>query len=354
MGLPRSSRAAGRPHNQQGGEMKIKQSIGVAVYLTLLYGACSCGYAQQAHPAAAASAQTLTYSPGPPPQEFVPDPQEHPTVVLWPDGAPGSEKYKGKSEVYRMARSSASYTDDILVISQVHSPSLTVFLPPKKIATGAAIIVAPGGGFKEVWITVEGYRVAAWLSQQGIAAFVLKYRLPQDTGSTYTMDDGLADMQRAIRTVKSRSAEWGIDPNRVGTMGFSAGSMLSGITGQRFDEQVNKPVDAIDQLSAKPAFEALIYGTPFTGTNGEKPQVEGVRKDTPPTFLLGGGDDPVSAKYPEVYQMLKDAGVPVELHLYEGIGHGFGFQPENSRSISQWPDRLYDWLFDSGFLTKAE
>ncbi len=337
--------------------MTIGRFLGLTVLFTLLYDAPPPGCAQQTRStgtAAAESAQTPAVTPGPPPKEFAPDPAEHPTVVLWPEGAPGSEKNQGKEEAYRITKGSTSYADNLLIISQVHSPSLTVFLPPKKIATGAAIIVAPGGGFRELWITDEGYRVAAWLSQQGIAAFVLKYRLPEDAGSTYTMDDALADMQRAIRTVKSRAAEWGVDPNRVGIMGFSAGSILSGIAGQRFDDQVTRPVDAIDQLSAKPAFEALIYGTPFTGLGGRKPLVEGVRKDTPPTFLLGGGNDPVSAKYPEVYQMLKDAGVPAELHIYAGIGHGFGIQPGNSRSVSQWPDRLYDWLFDSGFLTKAD
>jgi acetyl esterase/lipase len=337
--------------------MRIRRSIGLVVFLTLVYGVNWSGFAQQAHPAQAATAgnaQTTAYMPGPPPPEFVPDPKDYPTILLWPNGAPGSEKYQGMSEVYRRARSSASYTDDILVISQVNSPSLTVFLPPKKIATGAAVIVAPGGAFKELWITVEGYRVADWLSQQGITAFVLKYRLPRETGSPYTINDALADMQRAIRTVKSRAGEWGIDPNHVGIMGFSAGSILAGITGQRFDQRVNQPKDSIDQLSARPAFEALIYGTPFTGMGGAKPLVEGVRKDTPPTFLLCGGNDPVSARYPEVYRMLKDAGVHVELHIYEGIGHGFGIQPGNSRAISQWPDRFYDWLFDSGFLARPE
>jgi endo-1,4-beta-xylanase len=337
--------------------MKNRQFMGLVVFLTLLYEAYPSGFAQQARPPAAMTAkntQPPAVTPGPPPEEFVPNPVEHPTVVLWPNGAPGSEKNMGNKESYRMEKSSGSYTNDILVVSQVHSPSLTVFLPAKKIATGAAIIVAPGGGFRELWITGEGYRVAAWLSQQGIAAFVLKYRLPKDTGSTYTMDDSLADMQRAIRTVKSRATEWEVDPNRVGIMGFSAGSQLSGIAGQRFDDPVTKPVDAIDQLSARPAFEALIYGSPFTSTQGEKPLVEGVRKDTPPTFLACGANDPISAKYPQTYQMLKDAGVPVELHIYGGIGHGFGIQPGNPRSISQWPDRLYDWLVDSGFLIKTE
>ena len=337
--------------------MTIGRSLGLTLSLILLYRAPLPGCAQQTRPAgttAAENAPPPTVTPGPPPKEFAPDPVEHPTIALWPEGAPGSEKNQGREEAYRITKGSSSYADDMLIVSQVHSPSLTVFLPPKKIATGAAMIVAPGGGFRELWITDEGYRVADWLSREGIAAFVLKYRLPQDTGSTYTIDDSLADMLRAIRTVRSRAAEWGVDSDRVGIMGFSAGSILSGIAGQRFDEPVSKPVDAIDQLPAKPAFEALIYGTPFTGLGGRKPLVEGVRKDTPPTFLLCGGDDPISAKYPEVYQMLKDAGVPVELHIYAGIGHGFGIQPGNTRSISQWPDRLYDWLFDSGFLTKAE
>lgn len=335
--------------------MNFRKSIKSILLLTLLGGVSSLGSAQQAHTAPAAPAensQPITYTPGPPPSNFVPDPKDYPTILLWPKGAPGSEKYESQGEVYRLARSSASYTDDILVVSHVNSPSLTVFLPPKKIATGAAVIVAPGGGFRELWITVEGYRVADWLSQQGIAAFVLKYRLPREPGSPYSMNDALADMQRAVRTVKSRAAEWDIDPNHVGIMGFSAGSILSGIAGQRFDERVNPPADAIDQLSAKPAFEALIYGTPFTGMRGATPLVEGVRKDTPPTFLLCGGNDPISAKYPEVYQMIKDAGVPVELHIYEGIGHGFGFQPGNGRAISRWPNRLYDWLFESGFLNR--
>lgn len=337
--------------------MRIGQPIGTVVFLTLLCVTGSSCFAQPTHSAQAATTENtgaIAYLPGPPPSEFVPDPKDYPTILLWPNGAPGSGKNTSHGEVYRTARSSASYTDDILVVSQVNSPSLTVFLPPKKIATGAAVIVAPGGGFRELWITVEGYRVADWLSQQGIAAFVLKYRLPRETESPYTMNDALADMQRAIRTVKSRAAEWGIDPNHVGIMGFSAGSILAGIAGQRFDEGVNPPVDAIDQLSAKPAFEALIYGTPFTGMRGAKPLVASVRKDTPPTFLLAGGNDPISARYPEVYQMLKDAGVPAELHIYEGIGHGFGIQTGNSRAISQWPDRFYDWLFDSGFLARRE
>jgi acetyl esterase/lipase len=279
---------------------------------------------------------------GPPPKEMVPLVSKHPVVYLWPNGAPGSENRANQEEKYR--------NDDVLVISSVNRPSITIFLPPKKIATGAAIVVAPGGAFRELWITDEGYRVGEWLSARGIASFILKYRLPRNTPSTYTIEgDSLADVQRAIRTVKSRAAEWEIDPERVGVMGFSAGGMLAGLAGTRFDEPVKHPVDSIDQLSPRPAFQALIYGTPFLGPMALQTKVP---QNMPPTFLLCGGDDPVSAKYPEVYRMLKDAGVSVELHMYAGMGHGFAIQGSTPSAVASWPDRLRDWLFDNGFLTK--
>jgi acetyl esterase/lipase len=287
--------------------------------------------------------------PGPPPKELIPNAEKHPVVYLWPNGAPGSEGKANEEEKYRLAGSPQSAGDDLLVISNVNRPSITLFLPPKKIATGAAIVVAPGGAFREIWITDEGYRVGEWLSERGIAAFVLKYRLPREKGSSYTEGDSLADMQRAIRTVKSRGSDWRIDPERVGVMGFSAGGALAGLAGTRFSDPVKHPVDSVDQVSARPAFQALIYGTPFSS-----PMLfsDKVPADTPPTFLLCGGDDPVSAKYPEVYKMLKDAGVSTELHIYAGMGHGFAIQGSTPSAVASWPDRFRDWMFDRGFLTK--
>jgi acetyl esterase/lipase len=288
-------------------------------------------------------------TPGPPPKEMVPLASKHPVVYLWPNGAPGSEKNVNQPEKYRIAGSPQAASDDVLVISSVSRPSITLFLPPKQIATGAAVVVAPGGAFRELWITDEGYRVGEWLSARGIAAFILKYRLPREKGSTYTIEgDSLADMQRAIRTVKSHASEWGLDSERVGAMGFSAGGMLAGLAGARFDEPVKHPVDGVDQLSARPAFQALIYGTPFLGPMVLQTKVP---KDAPPTFLLCGGDDPVSAKYPEVYKIFKEAGIPIELHIYSGMGHGFAIQGSTPSAVASWPDRLRDWLFDSGFLT---
>ena len=285
---------------------------------------------------------------GPPPKEFVPSPDKHPVVDLWPGGAPGATSAVG-SETYRLAGSPQSDAKDLLVIASVHRPSLTLFLPPKKIATGTAIIVAAGGAFREIWITDEGYRVGEWLSQRGVAVFVLKYRLPNEPESPYHIEDSLADLQRAIRTVKSRASEWNLNPERVGVMGFSAGGALASLAGNRFADPVTHPVDAVDQLSARPAFQALIYRTPLTPA---MPYSKSLETNTPPTFLLCGADDPVADKYPELYRELKSAGVPVELHIYSGVGHGFAIQGNSPRAVASWPDRLWDWLFDLGMLTR--
>jgi endo-1,4-beta-xylanase len=277
---------------------------------------------------------------GNPPADLLPNPVQHPTVALWPNGAPGSEG-KTAGEKYRIE-------GDSLVLAGVNSPSITLYPAAKEKATGAGIIVAPSGAFSEIWITHEGYNVANWLNQHGIAAFVLKYRLQNDPGSGYTTEGhSLPDMQRAIRLVRSRAAEWGVDPNRVGVMGFSAGGALAGMAGSRYDDPVKNPVDDIDKLSAKPAFMALLYGTPFGGVMASQAKLP---TNMPPVFLAAGGDDRISASYPEVYRKLKDAGASVELHIYAGVGHGFGIQMTNTLAVAGWPDQMRDWLFDLGLL----
>jgi len=230
------------------------------------------------------------------------------------------------------------------VVSGVHRPSLTVYLPAKAAATGAAVIVAPGGSYRELWITHEGYRVAEWLSQHGIAGFVLKYRLPREAGSSYTIEGtALADMQRAIRTVRARAAEWGIDPQRVGGMGFSAGAHLAGLAATHYDDALNHAADDIDRQSAKPAFQALIY----------PPKIEATySKDTPQAFLACGGEDQVSVDIPKLYQALKNAGVPTELHIYAGVGHGFGIRASNPPGVAGWIERFRDWMAARGLLTR--
>jgi len=260
-----------------------------------------------------------------------------PVVPLWPGTAPGSEGKTGDEKI-RMQGSDQ-------IVSGVHRPSLTVYLPAAGTATGTAVIVAPGGSYRELWITHEGYRVAEWLSRRGIAAFVLKYRLPREAGSTYTVEgSALPDMQRAIRIVRARAAEWGIDPQRVGVMGFSAGAHLAGLAAARYQNAATPAGDDIDRQSARPAFQALIY----------PPEIINVTysSDTPQAFLACGGNDQVAENVPALYHDLKAAGVPTELHIYAGVGHGFGIRDNNSARVAGWIDRFRDWMTDRGLLTK--
>jgi endo-1,4-beta-xylanase len=258
-------------------------------------------------------------------------------ILLWPSGAPGSEGKTGKEKV-------RLYEGDQVLIN-IHHPSITPYLPAKDKATGAAVIVIPGGGHRELWITHEGYNEAEWLSKKGIAAFVLKYRLAKDTGSTYTIDkDELADIQRAIRLVRSRATEWGLDTSRIGVMGFSAGGEVAALSAMRFDNGIGS--DVIDRHPSRPAFQALIYP-------GNSARYE-VVNNAPPVFLVAGyGDrEDISEGLAEVYLKYKRAKVPAELHIYSNAGHGFGLRSKNTGAVTGWMDRFYEWLGDRGFLKK--
>jgi acetyl esterase/lipase len=259
-------------------------------------------------------------------------------ILLWPNGAPGSEGKTGpeKSRVTDQAD---------VVISSVHKPSITPYLPVAENATGVAIIIAPGGGHSELWITHEGYNPAHWLREHGVAAFVLKYRLAMEKGSTYTVDkDELADIQRAIRLVHSRAKEWHIDTAKIGVMGFSAGGELAGLAAMRFSPADAKANDAIDRENDKPAFQGLIYP-------GNLNRLE-ITKSSPPAFIAGGYQDraDISEGVARLYLKFKQVGVPAELHIYANVGHGFGIRETNKGAVAQWPEQFRLWLADMKFI----
>jgi acetyl esterase/lipase len=209
------------------------------------------------------------------------------------------------------------------------------------------VILIPGGGHTELWMDHEGYNVAEWLSQHGVAAFVLKYRLAREAGSTYTVEgDSLKDAQRAIRIVRSRAAEWGIDADRIGAMGFSAGGELAALAATRFDRGNSSAEDAIDRQSSRPAFQALVYPA--------IPKDLRLSKETPPAFLLCGENDrpDISQGLPELFLAMKRAGIPAEIHVYAGIGHGFGLRSTNVGPVAEWPSRFLEWLNAQGFLKR--
>jgi acetyl esterase/lipase len=260
-------------------------------------------------------------------------------VLLWPQGAPGSEG-KTAPEV------TVEKEDGLLRLAGIHKPSVTVYLPPKKKATGAAVIIMPGGGHRYLAIENEGHQVAAWLSARGVASFVLKYRLAREEGSTYKVEEhALQDAQRAVRLVRSRAKAWGVDPARVGLIGFSAGGQLAALAGSRFDAGKTSASDLIERESSRPAFQGLMYpGLPAELT---------VPKDAPPAFLCTAADDKGPSKNAlTLFQKLRDGGIDAELHVYARGGHGFGMK-DRPMPITSWALRFHDWMGDQGFLKAA-
>lgn len=250
-------------------------------------------------------------------------------VYLWPNGAPGSEGKTGE-EVVKIQPAGDH------VISNVHKPSITVYLPPKETATGAAVVIAPGGGHSALWMDHEGYNVAKFLQDHGVAGFVLKYRLAREKESTYTIEGtSLADTQQAIKLVKSRSAEWGVDPARVGVIGFSAGGELAALAATHPGE------------GSSVAFFGLMYPA--------IPRDMPLSKDMPPAFLVCGENDRqnISQGLPELYLAMKKAGAQAELHVYTNVGHGFGVRATTKGPVAQWPQRFYEWMDARGLLKNS-
>ncbi|HEX8503671.1 MAG TPA: alpha/beta hydrolase [Pyrinomonadaceae bacterium] len=269
-------------------------------------------------------------------------------VVLWPQGAPGAA---GKEAA------------DV--------PTLTPYLAPKETATGAAVVVCPGGGYGHL-AEHEGRPVAEWLNTVGVTAFVLKYRL----GPRYKHPAMLQDAARAVRTVRARAGEWGLDPARVGILGFSAGGHLASTAGTHFDAGKPDAADPVERVSSRPDVMILVYPVitmrekTHAGSRknllGESPtpelvallsNEEQVTKETPPAFLVHTMTDtavPVENTLAFV-SALRRAGVPFELHLYERGPHGFGLgtaRPNRPADpvLSTWPARCADWLKLRGFV----
>jgi endo-1,4-beta-xylanase len=267
---------------------------------------------------------------------------DHPVVSLWPNGAPGSEARKDEKEMIGV------HLGNTPIVYNIHNPNLTVYLPAAGTATGAAIIVAPGGGQMFLSYIHEGTGVTEWLSQHGIAAFLLKYRLARDQAgnSPYKVDDSLADSQRAIRLVRSRAAEWGIDPHRIGFMGFSAGGELAVLATLHADAGKPDAADPIEHESSRPDFTVLGY----PGGSFDKITIT---PDMPPVFMFSAYDDArTSTTNATLFLKYRAAGVPAEIHIYNQGGHGFGIR-NRPLPVSTWPQRLFEWMGNRKLLTPA-
>lgn len=256
-------------------------------------------------------------------------------IPLWEAGAPGFEDRRDEPEKAR------DYW-----IKNIHNPSLTAFLPPAEKNTGAAVLVIPGGGHRELVYQAEGREPAEYLNKLGVAAFVLKYRLAREENSPYALDvHPRQDVQRAMRIIRSRAAEWNIDPARIGMLGFSAGGEVVADATFRPALDTDVAADKIDELNARPNFVMIIYPGPLGIP-------EKVLADAPPAFLVVSDDDWSHAQ--PVVDLLtgyREAGVPVEAHVYARGEHGYnmGFRSDLV-SIRNWPERMADWMTDNFIL----
>jgi acetyl esterase/lipase len=257
------------------------------------------------------------------------------TLNLWPGVAPGSEHWTQKELIIEN-------TPVGTVILNVVTPTLTLYLPEKSKASGTGIIVAPGGACVALAIEQEAYSVARWLQERGIVAFVLKYRIPEKKGEgipkDLNMDEackyGIADGIQAVKVVRQHAAEWGISPERVGFLGFSAGAMVtSGVLLQQ-------------DAAARPNFAALIYGGPF----GVMPAIP---TKLPPIFMAWAQDDElVLEPVNKFYEALKAAGIKPEVHIYSAGHHGFGMKQQGTTS-DHWIEEFYYWLEAQGLTRSA-
>jgi endo-1,4-beta-xylanase len=262
-------------------------------------------------------------------------------ILLWPNGAPGSEGQTAPEKV-----EPPNQGQEYIKVSSIHKPSITAYLPAKDKATGAAVIICPGGGHAFLAMDIEGDNVGKWLADHGIAGFALKYRLARDANSPYKVEiHELQDTQRALRLVRSHAKEWGLDPDHIGVMGFSAGGQLAALASAHYDNGLTNATDEVDKVSSKPDFQALLYPSIPSDLTYTK-------ETTPPAFLACGYKDRpnISQGLPNLYLTLKNAGVPTELHVYSNVGHGFGYRPGIHTPVNGWPERFNEWLDQSGFL----
>ena len=265
--------------------------------------------------------------------------QEPEKIPLWTKARPGFEARRDEAEQAK------SYW-----VRNIHNPSITAFLPPREKATGAAVLICPGGGHRELVFNAEGVDAARYLNSIGVAAFALKYRLGREPGSPYNVQKhAREDGVRAMRLVRSRAQEWGIDPGRVGIMGFSAGGEVASMVAFGPSDGDLKAADPVDRLSSRPDFLVMIYPGPLGIPDVLPPHA-------PPAFLIVANDDRGASRViASLFQKYRDAKAPVEAHIFARGGHAFNMGKRSKlATLKSWPQRLADWMADNEILTPAK
>jgi len=282
---------------------------------------------------------------------------EDPQVVdVWPGKPAGDNAETIGAEKWLDPRPGAKWQK---WVTNVTRPTLTIYRPARDKDNGAAALICPGGGYHALMWDLEGEEVAAWLNSLGITGIILKYRCPRRPGDPQGVPapGPLKDAQRAVSLVRSKAAEWHIDPRRIGMIGFSAGGHLVGATATSFGQRSYEPADAVDQVSCRPDFGIMAYSGYFYQLDKQQlsPTVRPVQ-DAPPLFFVHASDDPVKGSEVEnslqFSLALKHAGVPSELHIYSTGGHGFGVRQDGG-PCSGWTKACADWLERSGLLRRG-
>jgi acetyl esterase/lipase len=268
-----------------------------------------------------------------------------PAVInVWP-GEPLGETRKFEPEKIETNKA------NVAILHNVFKPTLTIYHPPKDKDTGASVIICPGGGYNILAWDLEGTEVAEWLNSAGVTGIVLRYRVPAKRGPDLHGFIPLMDAQRAISLVRSKATELGVDPRRIGILGFSAGGNLAALACTNFDKRSYDAIDEIDKVSCRPDFGVLIYPAYLLVDKSDvlSPLLP-VTSQTPPIFFAHANNDGVpAAGSATMYLALKRAGVKSELHIYTEGGHGFGLRP-TTRPCSTWPKRCEEWMRSIGLL----
>ncbi|MGO8757361.1 MAG: alpha/beta hydrolase [Terracidiphilus sp.] len=273
-----------------------------------------------------------------------PPPPDHPTIAVWPGTPPGAKANMPPEEATKMPGMAMTVGWPYIQLSNVSAPAITLYTP-KGNNTGAAVVVFPGGGYNILAIDLEGTEVCDWLSRAGVTCVLLKYRVP-GTGPYPKSAAALQDAQRAIGLVRLHASEWGIDPHRVGVLGFSAGAYLSAALSSNYANRLYEPVDDADKLSCRPDFSVVLYPGYLALEDQNFALSPGIHPTpgAPPTFILQAENDPAHVENAVVYFMaLKNAGAPAELHVYAEGGHGYGLRPRDF-PIMGWPKLVETWL----------
>jgi acetyl esterase/lipase len=282
----------------------------------------------------------------------------HRQIPIWPNGAPGAQANSPAEVDTTTAKDNLIAGRPLIRLGNVSVPTITLYDPTGKSgASGSrpAVVVFPGGGYNILAIDLEGTEVCDWLNGAGIACVLLKYRVP-GTGPYPKSAAALQDAQRAVGLVRQHATEWGIDPNHVGVLGFSAGAHLAAALSTHFDKRLYDSVDAADQLSCRPDFAVVVYpGYLALAEKGmiANPDIQPTEQ-TPPTFIVQAEDDPVHVENATTYFLqLKNAKVPAELHIYSEGGHGYGLR-RTALPVTTWPDSVMTWLHTIQVLNSSQ